>query len=272
MSGVPVKDVLRGFLEQRDSQLTWDTRWTEKGYMELVGFMDSESPPERGPWGIYRLVFDPEHAYRIVAYHYEERDTQGPGTVRRSSAEIDWADYASGVYYPRSATYHGYKTGVRAGKSQEGMDAAVADTSETTLRLTLREFKPDATIDAKTFTIDGMGISLGTVVQDKLLGTSYNFGASEVTEADLEDMYARTAAEMVTSLQSPAPDDDVEAEKHPPQATAPPSLRASADGQGPDQTVVGTVSRVALVLVPIAGMLCAFMGYRLLKSRRARGA
>lgn len=183
----PLSDAFRNMKVNCPSDL--DVQFDEKGLLKFMGSYNEKVKYDTQEINIketFYILLDPQHAYRIQKYRFEQENVSGPGSSRIEEMELTWNDSERVEMYPESVKFD--RTTIRSAKqiknTPEGtkLDREV----ETHLRINVKEFRSDVNIDDNIFTLEGMGIKYGTKIDDQIAGILYTYGSNKVTEGTLK--------------------------------------------------------------------------------------
>lgn len=191
----------------------------------------------------FRLSADPRQGFLPVLIASEFDFHKRPAESSRQVLAVGWARYG-GAWYVCSADYRLYATGYPL--------------KGTRVQVTITEFDPNATISDAEFTLEGLGVTDGMTVIDKLAGVTYQYGAPVKTLEELAEpleeaeFVEKVADQQGESLQGMAS----------PNVSQTPAARTSTDAHRQVRT------GLMLALVPLVAV-AALIGYRRAAKRRA---
>jgi hypothetical protein len=125
------------------------------------------------------IYLDPAKDYRLVGGLNIREDLKDPNRNHTDFLEIQWGQYGSN-WYIKNAQFSVYK-GVHSPEEKDSIDPdkLIKNTS-----VTITGFHPNVKVDDSEFTLDGLGLSNGTLVVNKISGLKYMYNPSEKIESD----------------------------------------------------------------------------------------
>ncbi|NIV69494.1 MAG: hypothetical protein GWN41_05060 [Phycisphaerae bacterium] len=160
-----IVDLLEGMARQ--PQVTLKVTQEPKDVVRVV----SESKNETSEQKLCILLINDADGMRLSSWEFTAKDlTEDGAGARRSSLRLKWKKYA-GFWYISEAISEG--AGVHDGLRSEGRTT-----------VTIREFTPNVEIEDTEFTLDGLDIPPGAMVNDRILDTRYRYAGSKGYAAD----------------------------------------------------------------------------------------
>jgi hypothetical protein len=125
------------------------------------------------------IDIDTNAGYRLALYEDVSKNLNGPGSANTQRMSIQWQKQDD-QWYPRRVLYEEQGTSVIShGKATEPRNYSYrCDTL-------IESIDAKADVDDKEFTVTGLGLPVGTMVIDDILGTTYRIGGEIITESDL---------------------------------------------------------------------------------------
>jgi hypothetical protein len=184
----------------------------------------------------YRLSCDPRIGFLPVSIASEFDFHKRPAESSRQVIKVNWVRHGR-AWYVSSADYRLYATGNPLKGTRE--------------QVTITEFDPNATISDAEFTLEGLGVTDGMTVIDKLAGVTYQYGAPVKTLEELAEPLEE--AEFVEKV--------ADQQGEPPQGIADPN-----DSQVPAaQTSTDLLWQIRTGLIVaffLLAAIAAFIGYK----------
>jgi len=153
----------------------------------------AQNPDANNPFDhAYRISVDPHKEFLPVLLGQEVNFHKRPEDSDTLTINLDWSKYGSG-WYVRSAEYRAYRIKT-PDKKEHG-------------QFTITQFDPNAEISDAEFTLEGLGVTDGTTVIDKLAGVTYQYGAPVKTLEELaEPLEEAEFAARLADQQGESPD------------------------------------------------------------------
>jgi len=114
------------------------------------------------------ISVDPAKGYRLVDWFRIMERFDRPERSHTDFFEIEWDKYESS-WYAKAAKMASY-AGVH---SPEDISSLRVENVRTSIAVTVTEFDPNVEINDSEFTLNGLGLPVGTLIVDKISGTNY---------------------------------------------------------------------------------------------------
>jgi len=195
---LPAVDMLR-LMKEKQNQDKYKPylQRTNEGFIELAGKSEEKLTHQNKAFDaveLFSFVFDPKHAFRPVSYYIEQQNTEGPGSAYVLDVKIRWLENNSGVGYPKSIEFssHSVLSDAELEKGPpEGLDEkewlSFKD-RESYWKIIVEEFQQNTEIDDKLFTLEGMGTTGATLINDHILGSIQRYGSVRIAEEQLDSL------------------------------------------------------------------------------------
>lgn len=193
LGGITLPELLDKVRDRCDIQF----HYTNKGLLEFTSKYGYDADGNAAPsatTSMYYILLDPTHSYRPLKWTYEQKNSVFQGEYHKVECAIEWNDL-SDYSYPASVTY--FQTTIRSPEriekmSTDGRHPPKSNTRE--VHIGDININPNTRISDEVFTLEGMGVKAGTLIDDMITGISYRYGASQVVdEIFLEDMLDNTS-------------------------------------------------------------------------------
>ncbi|HUS71873.1 MAG TPA: hypothetical protein VMY06_02320 [Sedimentisphaerales bacterium] len=182
-----IVELLEGVVKQ--PQVTLKVTQESKDVIRVVSEYKGETSEQK----LVMLLINGADGMRLSSWEFTAKDSTEDGTgARRSSLRLKWKKYA-GVWYISEAISEG--AGVHDGLRSEGRTT-----------VTIREFTPNVEIEDKEFTLDGLDIPPGAMVNDQILDTRYRYAGSKGDAADKLRKLSRAAQMYANDYDNKFPD------------------------------------------------------------------
>ncbi|MCX5718770.1 MAG: hypothetical protein NT055_02180 [Nitrospirae bacterium] len=193
ISDIPLSQTIRRMKDGKDKNVfKFDPQFTEEGFLKFTGTSN-----EKVKYGSqvmdmianFSFLLDPKHSYRILSYHLDQKNFNGPDSSNVDDMKVEWNDYGSEEAYPKSIKSHHML--VRSSDVLKHPPEGVKELDrevETHIEISVKEFQSDINIEDSIFTLKGMGVKYGTKVNDQVSGIFYTYGGDKVSEASLESL------------------------------------------------------------------------------------
>jgi len=182
-----IVELLEGVVKQ--PQVTLKVTQESKDVVRIVSEHKNETSEEK----FIMLLINGADGMRLSSWEFTAKDSTEDGTeARRSSLQLKWKKYA-GVWYISEAISEG-----------AGVHDVLRSEGRTTV--TIREFTPNVEIEVKEFTLDGLDISPGAMVNDWILDTRYRYAGSKGESADKLRKLSRAAQMYANDYDNKFPD------------------------------------------------------------------
>ena len=191
ISNIPLRRTLQRIIDKKyGSDFDYKVEFIDDNLLKLSG-----SSNEKKKYGdrimdkteAFTFVLDPRHSYRIVKYHYEQKNVNGPGSSNVDDLSVDWQGQPLGEQYPRYVKYDHSSVLSETTKPPEGVKELNREI-ERHIEINVEEFEPGIDIDDTVFTLKGMGVRNDTNIDDIISGVFYTYGSMKVSEAFLESL------------------------------------------------------------------------------------
>lgn len=193
VSGIPLKQTFRRMIDHKDKNIfKFEVQFTKEGLLKFIGTSNEKvkyGSQEMDEIANFSFLLDLKRSYRIVAYHFEQKNVNGPGSCNIDDMKVEWHDYGLGEVYPKSVKSDHWL--VRSTEDLKNPPDGVKELDrevETHIEISVKEFQPNINIEDNIFTLKGMGIKRGTKINDQVSGILYTYGSNKVTEATLESL------------------------------------------------------------------------------------
>jgi beta-lactamase regulating signal transducer with metallopeptidase domain len=182
-----IVELLEALVKQ--PQVTLKVTQEPKDILRIVSEHKDETSEEK----LIMLLINGADGMRLSSWEYTARDsTEGSTGARRSSLRLKWKKYA-GLWYISEAISEG--AGVHDGLRTEGRTT-----------VTIREFIPNVEIEDEEFTLDGLDIPPGAMVNDRILDTRYRYAGSKGDAADMLRKLSRATQMYANDYDNKFPD------------------------------------------------------------------
>ncbi|MBW7992231.1 MAG: hypothetical protein FVQ84_19760 [Planctomycetes bacterium] len=200
--GMP-KPISYGFKRLKDNLISEpELRFTQNGLLEFTISSSKKRKYDNqvvADLETHYILLDPEGEYRLLEYRFEQNNFSGPGSSFLSHMKIEWSDSGLEEAYPKSVSFD--RVTVRSAQELKNVsDGEKLDRKvETHITINVEEFTPNVEIDDKLFTLAGMGIERGAIVNDVVSGIIYRYDSPKVTEISLESLLSESHSELSPS-------------------------------------------------------------------------
>ena len=190
------------FLDKARKNCDIASNFTQEGLLELTStkYCEAEGGATASSdfTSMCYMLLDPAHSYRPLQWTYEQKDVGFKGEYSKDERTIQWND-SSDFSYPTSIIHSGSIIMVPERLKLMPHGDRFSQSSNFKVHVEITDVDPHAQIVDETFTLEGMGIKNGTVIDDAITGIIYKYGVPEMDESFLEDMLSSTSSPSETS-------------------------------------------------------------------------
>ncbi len=116
----------------------------------------------------YYVIVDPQIGFRIVEYYFEDLNGGGPDAKVVEKVKMEWKRYGQSIF-PKNINFD----------SSFALPARDLF-SERHFHVQIIEFSGDVQITDEIFSLEGMPVKNGTLIDDRINGTTYRYGDSSI--------------------------------------------------------------------------------------------
>jgi hypothetical protein len=162
VTGYPVTEYLEGTMRRSDVQ-----RSVQLDDKSILHYMTSsaERMPSGKPRAVERIWFDAQQGFRPV--YYEGTHNRRDGTWSTETIRLEWARYDGTWYVSR-------------------VERDALPNHDIGFTFVVESFTPNADVNDREFTLDGLDIPDGLRIVDSITGITYPYGFAVQSPAELE--------------------------------------------------------------------------------------
>jgi len=126
------------------------------------------------------IKVDTQDGFRLVFWGRSEENVDGPGSTQEKTLTLKWKKYGS-KWYIESAEQKDDRLVVQ---DMSG-EPIIPEKRHECIKLKVLQYEPDPNIDDREFTLDALGVAVGTKVRDTITRITYGYGGPAVLEDSL---------------------------------------------------------------------------------------
>ena len=256
----PIVEHLEGVL---DGPATLSTKMDKDGVLNLITVWKDKNHYQRNVMSV-----DSNKGYRLVGTYALMQRIDMPARNHTDFFEVQWDEHESS-WYVKSAKFASY-VGIHSPEDRLSLEPGNLRSS-TAIEVT--EFHPNVEINDSEFTLNGLGLPVGTPVVDKISGISYKIASvpvdTDVPKEPLLEAEFSTSVKNQIDTQNVQQDTEAIAEQ-----TGPEKGMSISNEESTQETLADTLSdrnrhRNVLMIVAFVGIILVIVvGLKLLQVRK----
>lgn len=150
-----------------DGPATLSTKMDSDGILHLItDYKDQDSYQRRV------ISVDPNMSYRLIGMIFIMERFDQPARSHTDFLEVQWYKYGSS-WYAKTAKFASY-AGAHSPEDRASLEASNLRRST---EVAITEFHPNVEISDSEFTVNGLGLPIGTLIIDRISGAKYKIGS-----------------------------------------------------------------------------------------------
>ena len=249
-----------------DGPSTLSAKMDNDGILHLISYYKDQNVNQQ-----LVVSVNPNMGYRLVGSLAIMERIDRPSRNHTDFLEVQWDKYESS-WYVKSAKWASY-AGIHSPEDRASLEPGNLRMSTT---VTVTEFHPNVEISNSEFTLNGLGLPVGTLIIDKISGTNYKIGSGPEStdmpkEPLLEAEFPKSIKNQVNTKSIKQDTTDIDEQTEPEKETS------ISDEESTQESIADTLNHqhtqrnVLLIIALFVGIIAVlFIGKKLLLGLKVR--